>query len=366
MEKESKPKIKVLHKNKNKNRSVEKIESNNYEILLNNDDKILNEPSITQTISINSKNYNFNIPHAASPKSINTKAKAEPLKFVADYNISKNKLNIKIAKNTSNKNKLNKKNDKNIKLKDENNNPINNTTTVFDIIKDINKSNNDLERQLNKFKGKIDEKVENTHSRNRRTSKNEIKNDSSTKKSSNPNLGDKNANFAETYNSPSSSRIRTTNNLLKTKLNKKYNNEVYDLHKNSNQFSNNSILDSDGYYNSNLGSYSKKPYKKIIKIKIKNKNDWTAKSQKNVKTKNRILHSKKKVNNKSKRYNSSININGIEINNFDDKYINYNNTLNSNYPNYYYTSNSSTKRMRKIKNNSLGQSTERKYLYRKK
>ena len=174
-----------------------------------------------------------------------------------------------------------------------------------------------------------------------------------------------NENFSETFNSPSSSRIRTTNYLLKTKLNKKYIKEAYGLNKNSNQFSNNSIHNSDSYYNSNLGSYSKKPYIKKIKLNFKNKNEWKVQSQKIVKTKKRIMSSGKKVNNKSKRYNSSININGIEYNNFEDK-INYNNTLNTNYPNYYYTSYSSTKRMRRIKNNSLGKSTERKYLYHKK
>jgi hypothetical protein len=287
-----------------------------------------------------------------TPRSINTRAKAEPLKFVANYNISKNKLN--------NKKYLNKKVDNNnIKKKDENNNPK--STTVIDIIKDINKSNNDLERQLNKFKGKINENIANSHSRNDKRSKNDTKNESFTKKSSNPK-----DNFSEAYNSPSSNLIRTTNNLLKTKLNKKFNKEAYDLNKNSYQFSNNSILNSESHYNSNLGSYSKKPYIKKIKLNSKNKKEWIVKSQKIGKTKEQILHSKKKVNNKSKKYNSSININGIESHNLEDNYINYNNTLYSNYPNYYYTSNSSTKRLRRIKNNSMNLSTERKYLYRKK
>ena len=66
-------------------------------------------------------------------------------------------------------------------------------------------------------------------------------------------------------------------------------------------------------------------------------------------------------NKKSKRYNSSLNINEIENSNLgENKYNNYNDNITSNCSHYNYTSNSSTKRWRRIKQNALSYSSERK------
>jgi hypothetical protein len=301
-------------------------------------------------------------PQVSSPISINSRAKAEPLKFIADYYISKDKLN-KSSNHKKNKEKINN-NSKN-KLKHEKNNSKN--ASVFDIIKDINISksnnlsnaNNDLEKQLSKFKGKIINGNISSQSRNKSKNNNmdNTKNDSSTKKSSKQNLRYKSDNNSIS----STSRIKKSNRKIKYNNNQNYQKEKYSMNnKFKNKITNNSISNPDAYYNSDLTSFRKKPHKKAISLNKKNKKEFLAQSQKSVKTK---IFIKNKLNNsKSKRYNSSMNINGIENNNYDDKYILYNDTTsNENYPNYFYTSNSSTKRMRRFKNNSMSRATERKY-----
>jgi hypothetical protein len=144
------------------------------------------------------------------------------------------------------------------------------------------------------------------------------KNDSSTKKSSKQNLRYKSDNNSIS----STSRIKKSNRKIKYNNNQNYQKEKYSMNnKFKNKITNNSISNPDAYYNSDLTSFRKKPHKKAISLNKKNKKEFLAQSQKSVKTKISI---KNKLNNsKSKRYNSSMNINGIENNNYDDKYILY-------------------------------------------
>ena len=362
IEKEHKQKIKLIQKNKNK--STENIIFNNEESF-NNDNKLIIDLKELQRNPINSNNNLMFEAQVSSPISINTRAKAEPLKFIADYYLSKDILNNSSNHNKS-KGKINKNNNSKNKIKHEKNKSKN--ATVFDIIKAINNSkssnlnnvNNDLEKQLSKFKGKIINGNISPHSRNKNKNNNmdNTKNDSSTKKSSKQNMRYKSDNNSIS----STSRIKKSSRKIKYKSSQNYENEEYGINnKFKSQFSNNIISKSDAYYNNNnLTSFRKKPYKKFIFLNKKNKKECLAQSQKSVKTKNFI---KNKLNNsKSKRYNSSVNINDTENNNYDDKFILYNNTTsNENYPNYFYTSNSSTKRLRRFKNNSMSRSTERKY-----
>ena len=361
IEKEHKQKIKLIQKNKNK--STENIIFNNEESF-NNDNKLIIDLKELQRNPINSNNNLMFEAQVSSPISINTRAKAEPLKFIADYYISKDILNNSSNHNKS-KGKINKNNNSKNKIKHEKNKSKN--ATVFDIIKAINNSkssnlnnvNNDLEKQLSKFKGKIINGNISPHSRNKNKNNNmdNTKNDSSTKKSSKQNMRYKSDNNSIS----STSRIKKSNRKIKYNNNQNYQKEKYSMNnKFKNKITNNSISNPDAYYNSDLTSFRKKPHKKAISLNKKNKKEFLAQSQKSVKTK---IFIKNKLNNsKSKRYNSSMNINGIENNNYDDKYILYNNTTsNENYPNYFYTSNSSTKRLRRFKNNSMSRSTERKY-----
>ena len=336
-EKETKPKIKVIHKSKN--HSTKKLYDNDYnKILLIKEEKEVNEPKIEKKIYIDTKYTPIQpTPQLSSPISINSKAKAEPLKFITNYYMNKDKLNNIINKN----NYINK--NQNFKIIKENNNKK--KITVFDIIKDINNTksynlnneNNILENKLNRFKDKpIYKKISISHSR------------------SNKNLRYENMNISQSFKSPTISN-KTTFNKLKFKYKQNHNNETYELNKISSNYSNNNILNSTNYNKSNFTTSQKKKHKKIISLNKKYKNEKNIMNQRkitmNTNSKNYL---KNKVNkHKSKKCNSSLNIS--KYNGDSSHYFNKTNvTSNINFKNMNNTSNSSTKRMKRIKHNSMG------------
>ena len=355
-DKETKPKIKVIHKSKN--HSAKKLYDNDYnKILLIKEEKQVNEPKIEKKICIDTKYTQIQpTPKLSSPISINSKAKEEPLKFITNYYMNKDKLNNIINKNYY----INKNQNSNI-IKENNNKK---KITVFDIIKDINNTksynlnneNNILENKLNRFKDKPTyKKISISVSRNKK----ERMNDSEIKKISNQNLRYENMNISESYKSPTISN-KTTFNKLKFKYKQNNNNQTYELNKISSNYSNNNIFNSTSYNNSNFSTSQKKKHKKIISLNKKYKNENNIMNQRKITMNtNNKNYLKNKVNNhKSKKCNSSLNIN--KYNGDSNHYFNKTNvTSNTNFNKMNYTSNSSTKRMRRIKHNSMDKPSER-------
>ena len=313
IEKELKPKIKVIYKNKNN--SVSKNSENNL--------KISHNSNISKEKQI----------EVSSPQSISARAKIDPLKFIANYYIKKDKLS-----NKSPPKNINPKEKGKIKHKSNSICISKNNDTIFDIINSSKNNNiNYLENKLKTKKEKTPIKtINSTQGRNK-------KNINKINKNSN------NSNKVESYNTPLACTFRPIHNKRKNKI-KLYNeNERYN-------FSKDNVFKTENYYNSNT-SLTKKLYKrKILSPNINNKNK--GKSQNNIFSNIKYkIYLKNKLNNKSKRNNSSINISEINNNNFGSKNnnTNYNNitTTNSNYINTNCFSDYATKKKKRIKNNVL-------------
>jgi hypothetical protein len=249
LEKDNKPKIKVNHKTKSllkKESSIDKnkiVELNNNIESIERSTKNINNsnkeepiiPDLKYSEIQNSKKFNKSQSSQLSTyRSLNTKAKEEPLKFISNYYILKENMN----KDESQNDYIDRSNNG---LYEDNTNMKN--YTVFDIIKEINitKSynlNNNilLENKLNKFKGKtLNENIQSPNYTNKDNShKNYLMNTSNntskykSKKTFEFNRLQNNSNsYTFDYNnfnsSLSHSQSKTNNKVFS--INKKYKNE---------------------------------------------------------------------------------------------------------------------------------------------
>ena len=180
LEKDNKPKIKVKHKTNNTLKKESSLDNKNILELNNN---VENEEKSTRNINNshkekpiipdlkyneikNSKKFNKSQSSQLSTyRSLNTKAKEEPLKFISNYYMNKENTNKDELKNEY----IDRSNNE---LYEDSSNLKN--YTVFDIIKEINitKSynlkNNILENKLSKFKGKtLNENIQASNSTNK-------------------------------------------------------------------------------------------------------------------------------------------------------------------------------------------------------
>ena len=348
--KETKPKIKIIHKN---NSNIKETNQKDIKLLLNlkeNGDKKKNdsqkEKNISTEINYN-EHYNHNSPLKLnngkswkfnSPQNMHQKEKENPLKI-----ISNNYKNIEDLNNIAshNSNIKNRKKDNITPLKNNNDNQKINES----------KYNNNFDfsgNKLSKFKSKINNNIISPLSRNR--NKNKI-NDSPSKKII------KNVVNKTKYTPPKSSNIN--NNKVKKKIGSKHGNEVKEINKIS--YNNSNALEYNYSYNNyNLTTYQKVSHKKILKTK--NGNNYMKPKQFNKNTNNRNYMGDKISNNKSKRNNSALSINGMNFfysrANYLDNYLNNN---NSHFINFTSAGEPSKKQRKKIKNNKIEQSPKKLY-----
>ena len=147
---DKKPKIKIVNKNHNNNNIKYQINEKK-QIVLNKQKRYENNfnEEFLNLNSLDNENNDDYPKEFPSPMSINTKFKADPLKFITQYYIYKDELN-KITNREAIENEQNAEYNK---FKNIN---------FFDIVKLINESKkNSLENKLRKFKGKSDD--ENNH-----------------------------------------------------------------------------------------------------------------------------------------------------------------------------------------------------------
>ena len=336
LEKDNKPKIKVKHKTKNTlkkessldnnkiielNNNVESIEQSTRNIDNSNKEKPI-IPDLKYNEVKNSKKFNKSQSSQLSTyRSLNTKAKEEPLKFISNYYMKKENMNKDELEN---------------EYIDKNNNGLyedsSNTKnyTVFDIIKEINitKSynlkNNILENKLSKFKGKIlNENMQSSNSTNK---------DKSQRKN----------------------KMNTSNSTSRYKSKETF--EFNRLQNNSNSY----IFDYNNF-NSSLSYSQLKTNKKDFTINKKNKNERN------------IMQSpiKKYMNNsrtKPKKCNSTLGLEKINRFNSGDIHLNNNKihkNMTTSQSNYYFNGSPGPKKglKKKLKNSSVGQLPVKKTYY---
>ena len=337
LDKDIKPKIKVKHKTKSKikkessldNKKIMELNNNGESIersIRNNDNSNKEKPIIPDlkyNEIKNSKKFNKSQSSQLSTyRSLNTKAKEEPLKFISNYYIKKENMNKDELENEF----IDRNNNG---LYEDNSNMKN--YTVFDIIKEINitKSynlkNNILENKLNKFKGKIlNENIQSSNSTNK-------------DKSSRKNL----------------MNISNRNLRYKSK-------ETFEFNRNHNN-SNSYIFDYNNY-NSNLSYSHSKTNKKDFIINKKNINDRNIMQSPN----KRYM---KDNRSKPKKCNSTL---GLEtINRFNSGDIHLSNkkiqkNMTTSQANYLNGSPGPKKGLKKkFKNSSVGQLPIKKTYYMK-
>ena len=210
------------YNNENENENNQKIKiiynkQNNYHLKDNNpilfNNKGRNEKKCNNHYKINSMNNNG----YQSTLSINTKIKNDPLKYITQYYLAKDKLNKIINKKENNKEIL-EDNNHNKNLMEESNKYKNiNFQEILKIINDT--KNHNLETKLNKFKEKKDKKIEqNNHLYNSKPLHNKIFDNYSPFVSFNPNLNSINKMTESNINinnmNPSLSTTEVNNNHL--------------------------------------------------------------------------------------------------------------------------------------------------------
>ena len=336
LEKDVKPKIKVKHKTKNSkikkqssldknkimelNNNIEREERSKGNIDEFNQANVI-IPDLKYNEINNAKKFNKSQSSQISTyRSLNTKAKEEPLKFISNYYMKKENMNKDELKD---------------EYIDRNNNGLYEDSsnmkdyTVFDIIKEINitKSynlkNNILENKLSKFKGKIlNENMQSSNSTNK---------DKSNRK----------------Y------LMNTSNNTSRYKSKETF--EFKRLQNNSNSY----IFDYNNY-NSNLSYSQTKPNKKVFSFNKKNRNDRKIMLSPNNRYTNRS---------KPKRYNSTLGLEKINRFNSGDIHLS-NNKIHKNMTisqsnNLYNSPKGLSKKTfkKKFKNSSVGQLPVKKTYY---
>ena len=326
LEKDMKPKIKVKTKSKNTIKKESSLDNNKIMELNNNvesleqstrniDNSHKEKPIIPDLKYIEiKKSKKFNKSQSSqlsSYRSLNTKAKEEPLKFISNYYIKKENMNKDELEN---------------EYIDRNNNGLYEDSsnmknyTVFDIIKEINitKSynlkNNILENKLSKFKGKIlNDNMQSSNSTNK---------DKSQRK-----------NLMNTSNS--TSRYKSKDTFEFNKLQNNSNSYIFDYNN----------------FNSNLSYSQSKINKKVFLINKKNKNERN------------ILQSpiKKYMNSnksKPKKCNSTLGLEKINRFNSGDIHLSNNKihkNMTTSQTNYFNGSPKPKKGLKKkLKNSSVG------------